>query len=52
MLKSRLKRIRMVEVLITHSNQRKTQLLVWGVHSDLIDYRRKVKATQDVVILL
>lgn len=26
--------------------------MVWGVHSDLIDYRRVVRVAQDVVILL
>ena len=52
MLESRLKRIRIVDKLIAISNHRKTQLMVWGVHSDLIDYRRVVRASQDVVILL
>jgi len=52
MLQSRYKRIRMVEELIKLSNDRKTQLMIWGIHSDLIDIRREVKLTQDVVILL
>ena len=52
MHKSRLKRIRMVELLINESNDRKTKLMVWGVHSDLIDTRRLVKVYQDIVILL
>ena len=52
MLQSRLKRIRMVEALIKVSNERKIELMVWGIHSDLIDYRKKVKLTQDIVILL
>ena len=42
----------MVEELIKLSNDRKTQLMIWGIHSDLIDIRREVKLTQDVVILL
>ena len=52
MLNSRLKRIRIVETLLKVSNERKTQLMVWGVHSDLIDHRRLVKVMQDIVILL
>ena len=52
MLQSRHKRIRMIEALIKESNARKTQLMVWGIHSDLIDFRRLVKLMQDVVILL
>jgi len=52
MLQSRHKRIRMVEALIKESNDRKTQLMVWGVHSDLIDLRKLVKLMQDIVILL
>jgi hypothetical protein len=42
----------MVEALIKESNDRKTQLMVWGVHSDLIDLRKLVKLMQDIVILL
>ena len=52
MLQSRLKRIRIVENLIKLSNDRKTELMTWGMHSDLIDYRRTVRVTQDIVILL
>ena len=52
MLSSRLKRIRIVETLLKVSNERKTQLMVWGVHSDLIDHRKLVKVKQDIVILL
>ena len=51
MLNSRLKRIRMVQKLIKFSNDRKTELMVWGLHADLIDFRKVVKVTQDVVIL-
>ena len=52
MLQSRIKRIRIVDRLIKISNERKIQLSVWGLHSDLIDYRRLVRAYQDIVILL
>ena len=52
MLNSRMKRIRMVQKLIKFSNDRKTELLVWGLHSDLIDYRKRVKVMQDIVILV
>lgn len=52
MLNSRLKRIRIVEKLIKVSNERKTQLMVWGVHSDLMDMRKIVRLKQDIVILL
>ena len=52
MLQSRLKRIRIVERLIKVSNERKAWLSVWGLHSDLIDYRRLVRLMQDIVILL
>ena len=51
MLKSRLKRIRIVNNLIKVSNERKIQLGIWGLHSDLIDFRRQVRLTQDIVIL-
>ncbi len=52
MLNSRLKRIRIVEKLIKVSNERKTQLMVWGVHSDLMDLRKIVRLKQDIIILL
>lgn len=52
MLLSRLRRIRIVEKLIRLSHERYRKLSVWGLHSDLIDYRRLVTITQDVVILL
>ena len=52
MLQSRLKRIRIVQKLIVVSNERKNILNVWGLHSDLIDYRKLVRVTQDIVILL
>lgn len=52
MLQSRLKRIRMVDMLIKVSMERRIQLSVWGVHSDLIDARRLVRVTQDIVILV
>ena len=52
MLQSRLKRIRIVDQLIKESMERRVQLSVWGVHSDLIDARRLVRVTQDIVILL
>ena len=52
MMNSRMKRIRMVQKLIKFSNDRKTELLVWGLHSDLIDYRKRVKVMQDIVILV
>ena len=52
MLQSRLKRIRIVDRIIKSSQERKTQLMVWGVHSDLIDIRKLVRVKQDIVILL
>ncbi len=52
MLNSRLKRISIVEKLIKVSNERKTQLMVWGVHSDLMDLRKIVRLKQDIIILL
>ena len=52
MLQSRLKRIRIVNKLIKISSERRYKLLVWGLHSDLIDYRRLVRVMGDIVILL
>jgi len=52
MLQSRLKRIRIIERLIKISRERAAQLNTWGLHSDLIDLRRIIRVTQDVVILL
>jgi len=52
MLKSRLKRIRIVDKLITISNERNRWLNVWGLHSDLFDLRKVIRVTQDIVILL
>lgn len=52
MLQSRLKRIRIVNNLIKISSERRYKLLVWGLHSDLIDYRRLVRVMGDIVILL
>jgi len=42
----------MVEKLINVTVERRALLNVWGVHSDLIDLRRQVKLTQDIVILV
>ena len=52
MLQSRLKRIRIVNNLIKISSERQYKLLVWGVHSDLIDARRLNRVMGDIVILL
>lgn len=51
MVNSRMKRIRIMGLLIDEANKRKTAFMVWGVHSDLIDYRRQAKLMQDIVIL-
>ena len=34
------------------SKDRSIQLNVWGLHSDLIDYRRSVRVMQDIIILV
>ena len=52
MLNSRLKRIRIVEKLSIISRERYRKLNVWGLHSDLLDFRKLTVSTQDVVILL
>ena len=52
MLQSRLKRIRIVNNLLKISGERRYKLLVWGVHSDLIDARRLVRVMGDIVILV
>ena len=52
MLRSRLKRIRIVDKLIRISRERQAWLNVWGLHADLLDIRKVVRVTQDIVILL
>ena len=51
MMASRMKRIRIVEKLVRLSNERKIELLVWGLHADLNDTRKEVRVIQDIVIL-
>ena len=52
MLNSRQKRIRILEKLIKAAREISIEGLTWGNHSELIDTRLKVRAVQDVVILL
>lgn len=52
MLKSRHKRIRIVESLIATSILYNRELSQWGLHSDLIDARKITAVVQDIVILL
>ena len=52
MLKSRQKRIRILERLVKESKQRAIENLTWGNHSELIDVRLKVRTVQDIVVLL
>lgn len=45
MLKSRLKRIRIVDKLIKISKERNTWLNVWGLHADVFDLRKIIRVT-------